>query len=174
MTSGGNKSGFGRENALLWQISVSFFDNFFGNWPCLSIPSYFFTHKGRSDMVFSVLMPNFLGLRHKVHFHFEVLQCLKLLSWIASHAVMESDERTESLLTAEAKATCEPEVLALCTGRGRVYNPQWVTYCSLKSGWSTEQVPLALLFCWPLMSINSQSVWSYPWPYATQCKSANL
>ena len=33
---------------------------------------------------------------------------------------MESDERAESLLTAEAKGTCQGEVHALCTGRGEV------------------------------------------------------
>ena len=45
---------------------------------------------------------------------------MKLRLGIVSRVVMESDERAESLLTAEAKGTCQGEVHALCTGRGGV------------------------------------------------------
>ena len=45
---------------------------------------------------------------------------LEIVLGIASRMVMESDERAESLLTAEAKGTCQGGIHALYTGQGGV------------------------------------------------------
>ena len=103
----------------------------------------------------------------KVHFHFQELQCLKLRFGIASRVVMELDERAESLLTAEAKGTCQGEVHALCTGR--VYNP---TCRMVLGGLYRAHLLLGCLFIWPLLSVNSQILRQYPWLGMTRFPSA--